>query len=138
MIDNGATIGGEENGGVIYGKHQYCRDGAMTVSLVLNLMASTNKKLSELISELPVYYLIKKKVERRVDWPSLARELKKGERVDETDGIKILKDDGWILIRPSGTEKILRIYAHSSDFELANKYCEQYIRKVNDIQDKLS
>ncbi|WP_048161650.1 phosphoglucosamine mutase [Thermoplasma acidophilum] len=137
MIQNGAVIGGEENGGVIYGKHQYCRDGAMTLSLMLDLMARSNRKISELIRELPPYFLEKRQIERTVDWGLLERELRKGEKVDTTDGIKIIKDDGWILIRPSGTEKILRVYAESTDMAMAKKYADQYVAKIRDLQEKL-
>ncbi|WP_237265256.1 phosphoglucosamine mutase [Thermoplasma sp. Kam2015] len=137
MIQNGAVIGGEENGGVIYGKHQYCRDGAMTLSLMLDLMARSNKKISELVRELPQYFLDKRQVERTVDWSRLQKELQKGEKVDLTDGVKILKEDGWILIRPSGTEKILRIYAESIDMSTAKKYADQYVAKIRDLQEKL-
>ncbi|WP_297025743.1 phosphoglucosamine mutase [Thermoplasma sp.] len=137
MIQNGAVIGGEENGGVIYGKHQYCRDGAMTLSLMLDLMARSNRKISELVRELPQYFLDKRQVERTVDWTLLERELRRGEKVDTTDGIKIMKEDGWILIRPSGTERILRIYAESTDMAAARHYADQYVSKIKDLQEKL-
>ncbi len=59
----GAKLGGEENGGIFYGAHQAVRDGAMATALILNIMAKTGKKLSELIEELPKYFIAKGKVE---------------------------------------------------------------------------
>jgi len=58
-----AKLGGEENGGVFYAPHQPVRDGAMTTALILDTMAKTEKKLSELLTELPIYYIEKDKVE---------------------------------------------------------------------------
>lgn len=62
MKELGAKLGGEENGGVFYGPHQPVRDGTMTVALILNIMAATGKKLSQLLDSLPQYYLKKSKI----------------------------------------------------------------------------
>lgn len=137
MISEKAKIGGEENGGVIYGKHQYCRDGAMTAALVLNLMAVRGKKVSELISELPDYTIVKKQAKLEMSWPELLEKLASHEAVgkaDFTDGIKIIRDDGWILVRPSGTEPIIRIYAQSKSKEVASDYCGEFVKIINGLQ----
>ncbi len=136
MIENNATIGGEENGGVIYGKHQYCRDGAMTMGLMLDLMASQNKKLSEFISEIPDYTIIKKSVPRNHEWEYIKNKLKddfSSKKIDETDGLKIYEDNGWVLIRPSGTEKIIRIYSESIKKEDAESYGNKYIDFIKNL-----
>ncbi|MGC8609059.1 MAG: phosphoglucosamine mutase [Thermoplasmata archaeon] len=135
MIENGAVIGGEENGGVIYGKHQYCRDGAMTVSLILESMARSEKKVSELIAELPQYSMEKLQIERKVEWEKIRNEIIKSQKADETDGIKINEKDGWVLIRPSGTEKIIRIYGESKDPERAKDIAERYFKMIEKIQE---
>ncbi len=136
MIENKATIGGEENGGIIYGKHQYCRDGAMTLSLMLNLMASQGKKLSDLLNEIPDYTIIKSSMERKRNWDDIKNDILKiikDKKIDETDGLKIYDDDGWVLIRPSGTEKIIRIYAESRNRKRAMELSDKYKAILNDL-----
>ena len=129
MINNRAVIGGEENGGIIYGKHQYCRDGAMTLSLMLNLLANENKKLSELLKDIPDYKMIKSSVERKREWNEIHNDLikkYKNKKMDFTDGVKIYDDNGWTLIRPSGTEKIIRIFSESKSMDDAAEYNREY------------
>jgi phosphomannomutase/phosphoglucomutase len=60
MKEVNAMLGGEENGGGFYGPHQAVRDGAMTTALILNIIAKTGKKLSELIAEQPQILLGKR------------------------------------------------------------------------------
>ncbi len=129
MIDNNVTIGGEENGGIIYGKHQYCRDGAMTMALMLDLLARENKPLSELLRDIPEYYMIKTSVPRKREWEEIKELITKkftGKMFDFTDGIKIYDTDGWTLIRPSGTEKIVRVFSESRKQETAKEYNKEY------------
>ncbi len=137
MISEKAMIGGEENGGVIYGKHQYCRDGAMTAALVLNLMAARGKKISELISELPDYTIIKKHTALKLPWPELLEKLSRHsavEKADFTDGLKVIRDNGWVLVRPSGTEPIIRVYGQSKSKEVAEKYCDEFVSILGELQ----
>ena len=118
MIDNRATLGGEENGGVIFGDHQYCRDGAMTAAYVLSIMSTTGKTLSSLLSEIKKYSIRKGSVHFTGDWNELSGHIERsmpGSRIDRTDGLKIFGDGGWALIRKSGTEPIVRIYAHAEN-----------------------
>ncbi len=136
MINNKAVIGGEENGGIIYGKHQYCRDGAMTLSLMLNLLANQNKKLSELLKEIPDYKMVKSSVERKKEWNEIYKDITekyKNKKMDFTDGIKIYDDNGWTLIRPSGTEKIIRIFSESKNMDDAVKYNNEYINYLKNL-----
>ncbi len=137
MILEEAAIGGEENGGVIYGAHQYCRDGAMTLGLVLSLMATTGKPISGLISELPDYTMSKNQVPLRMDREKLIKAVSEDSAVtkaDFTDGIKIIRDDGWVLVRPSGTEPIVRVYGQSRSADTARKYCDEFVSLVEKIQ----
>lgn len=137
MIEKKARIGGEENGGVIFSDHQYCRDGAMTAALFLNLMAESGKKASELIAVLPEYYLHKTSLKLRSDWQSVEEKFRgyiSGKKVDTTDGFKISEDGGWALIRPSGTEPIVRIYGQSSEKKQASEIADKYVRIIEGIQ----
>ena len=113
MILEKARLGGEENGGIIYGDHQYCRDGAMSLGIILHIMAETGKKLSELISELPEYVITRKAIRTEKPFNSISGNIEKhftGWSIDRTDGIKIRNGDKWILARPSGTEPIIRLF----------------------------
>ncbi|HYY47735.1 MAG TPA: phosphoglucosamine mutase [Thermoplasmata archaeon] len=117
MFESGAVFGGEENGGVIFPDHQVCRDGAMTAAKMLELVARAGRPLSALLADLPQYHIQKGKVEVPVDrreavLAGIVR-LAKGRKVDTTDGVKILESDGSVLVRPSGTEPIFRVYAES-------------------------
>ncbi len=127
MIENKAFIGGEENGGFIYGKHQYCRDGAMAVALMLDLMAREDKPLSEIISSVPRFYIIRESVKYGGNWPEVMEKIKghfKGWAFDHTDGIKAIMGEDWVLIRPSGTEPIIRIFGQSESMERAYQLAE--------------
>jgi phosphomannomutase/phosphoglucomutase len=119
MFESGATFGGEENGGVIFPDHQLCRDGAMAAAKMIELIAHAGKPLSALLAALPQYHIQKGKVEVPVEKREavLAQivKLAKGRKVDTTDGVKILESDGSVLVRPSGTEPIFRVYAESKD-----------------------
>ena len=126
-----SQLGGEENGGIFYGPHQAVRDGAMTTALLLNIMAETGKSLSTLVAEQPQYFIEKGKVEcpDEKKEPLLKKMLErvKGENISTIDGIKIwFKDSSAILIRPSGTEPVFRLYAEAKNQEKALKLVNDY------------
>jgi phosphomannomutase/phosphoglucomutase len=133
-----ANLGGEENGGIFYGPHQPVRDGAMSTALILQIMAKTGKKLSALIEELPEYFLEKTKVDCKEElketvMKALIKELK-GSNVNTIDGAKIwFGNNRSILIRPSGTEPIYRIYAEAKSEEKAKKLVAEYKKKLQAI-----
>ncbi len=136
MISRRARIGGEENGGIIFSDHQYCRDGAMAAALFLNLMAKTGKRPSELISSLDAYHLHRITVQLTRKWEDVESRFQEevsGMDIDRTDGFKIFLNDGWVLVRPSGTEPIVRIYGHSKKASRAREIAE----KFRDIIDRL-
>jgi phosphomannomutase/phosphoglucomutase len=122
MMEVGAVFGGEGNGGLIFPEHQYCRDGAMSCAKLLEIMAG-GKTLSEMAKSVPAYFNSKTKVEchdPRVIMEKLKAEVTTGSmKVDIMDGVKIWYEDGWVLIRPSGTEPIIRIFAESKTNERA-------------------
>jgi phosphomannomutase/phosphoglucomutase len=126
-----AKLGGEENGGVFYGPHQAVRDGAMTTALVLGLMAETGKTLSGLIAEQPQYFIEKGKVEcpeeKKEKLLEKLVEQVKGANVSTLDGVKVwFEDKSAILVRPSGTEPVYRLYAEAKSQEKALKLIADY------------
>ncbi len=136
MIEIGAMFGGEENGGLIFGRHQFCRDGAMGAAMMLNVMAETGKTLSQLESEIPRYALYKTKTHCPNDLKEKVLDglagLYRG-KIDRTDGLKVYTHDGWLLIRPSGTEPIYRIFAESKDMKTAKQMAEDGRKKIDEM-----
>jgi phosphomannomutase/phosphoglucomutase len=133
-----AKLGGEENGGIFYGPHQPVRDGAMSTALILDIMAKTGKKLSKLIGELPKYFIEKAKIdcpeELKQKVLEKLTEQTKGLNVNTIDGVKIwFKDKSAILIRPSGTEPIYRLYAEAKTQENAEKLTKKYCLELKRI-----
>jgi len=138
MKEVNAELGGEENGGVFYGPHQAVRDGAMTTSLILNIMAETGEKLSELVAEQPQYFIEKGKIDCPDDKKEILLqklyEQVKGENISTIDGVKIwFSDNSGILIRPSGTEPVFRLYAEAKNEEKALKLVEDYSSSLKKI-----
>lgn len=133
MIETGAIFGGEENGGLIFPEHQYCRDGAMTAAKVLEILAK-HGTLSDLLSDIPAYFLDKRKVPCPDSLKGYIlgkmKEMAEDNKVDETDGVKIYFDDGWTLIRPSGTEPLFRIFSEGRTEMAARNRGEYYERII--------
>jgi phosphomannomutase/phosphoglucomutase len=133
-----AKLGGEENGGIFYGPHQSVRDGAMSTALILDIMAKTDEKLSKLLDELPQYFIEKGKIECPEELKAKVLEKLvdqvKGLNISTIDGVKIwFEDKSAILIRPSGTEPIYRLYAEAKKGEKALKLVNEYSLKLKQI-----
>jgi phosphomannomutase/phosphoglucomutase len=138
MKEENANLGGEENGGVFYGPHQAVRDGAMTTVLLLSIMADTGKSLAQLIAEQPQYFIEKGKIECPDDKKAILQqkiyEQVKGENVSTIDGVKIwFSDASAILIRPSGTEPVFRLYAEAKNQQKALQLVEDYSARLKKI-----
>lgn len=134
MFETGAAFGGEENGGVIFPDHQFCRDGAMAAAKMLELLAHEGKPLSALVAELPQYHIKKASVavpaETRDAVLASLVELTKGRKIDATDGLKIVESDGAVLVRPSGTEPVFRVYAESRTRERAEALASEGVELI--------
>jgi phosphomannomutase/phosphoglucomutase len=133
-----AKLGGEENGGIFYGPHQPVRDGAMSTALILDIMAKTGKKLSALLGELPKYFIEKGKVECQEELKEKALkkliEETRGLNTNTLDGVKIwFEDKSGILIRPSGTEPIYRLYAEAKTHDKASQLVSEYTSRLRRI-----
>lgn len=130
----GAELGGEENGGVFYPAHQPVRDGAMTAAQIIEMIASEGKSLSQLVSELPTYFNTKVKVpvSQEKKEPILEALLNLTKDMDRItiDGVKIIRDDGWILIRPSGTEPLYRCFSEGKTQETSDHLNEEGVELI--------
>ncbi len=121
MKSRGAVFGGEENGGLIRPSFQLARDGAMTLASVLDLMARTERSLRELLGTIPRYSMVKESVPcpvhlREPVLERLGRTLERdSDRVVTIDGLKAYRQHGWVLLRPSGTEPIFRVFAEAKE-----------------------
>jgi len=128
MLKLNSIIGMEDNGGIFYGPHQPVRDGAMAAVLMLEILAKRDKPLSELVASLPRYHIIKE----RLDCPNERKQRVLEELLDATknynrttiDGVKVFFDDGSVLIRPSGTEAIYRVYAEAKEERRAREIAD--------------
>ncbi len=141
MIETRARFGGEENGGMIFPEMQYCRDGAMGMAKMLEIMAKTGKKMSELVAELPVYYQKKVSVscpnEKKERVLEALKNKYSGENVITIDGVKIMGDGWWVLIRPSGTEPIYRIYAEARSEDKLAEILERYEKELQEVVERV-
>ena len=136
MLSTDALIGFEENGGFMFGQHNQVRDGCMSLGLMLDLLATTNNTLFDEISNLPPSFTTKDKIKCSSDDAekiilSLKTEFPES---DTSDGIKITIDHkNWVMIRPSGTEPIIRIYAESESQEKLDALMIEFLQKVKSI-----
>ena len=134
MQAEGASIGGEESGGFAFGFHLPDRDGLLAALLLIDFTLHTGLTISELVAELENATGVWRS--RRIDLPlgperqiEVAERLSEGrwpkeigsipiDEVSDYDGIRLrLADGSWLLLRPSGTEPLIRLYAEAHDVE---------------------
>lgn len=138
MVEKGLKFGGEGNGGIMYGPHLEVRDGSMALALILEIIAKSGKPLSVLFAELPQYSQMKDRVacpeEMKEKTLEVLRESVDAPRVETIDGVKLGYPDGsWVLIRPSGTEPIFRLYAEAGSPERVDKLIGEHKELVESI-----
>jgi len=101
----------------------------MTSALLVDIMVKEGKSLSELVKELPVYYTTKRKmkipVEKMGFLMTTLLDMTKDQNRITIDGIKVFRDTGWILIRPSGTEPIYRCFSEGPTQEKSDTLCDE-------------
>ncbi len=136
LASEGGLMGFEENGGTMYPLHHPVRDAAMTTALVMEMLAAEGRSLSEIIdSYYPKTYTIKTKIpmprEKAIKALDIVKEHYKGNRIVDIDGVKILKEDSWLLVRPSGTEPVIRIMIEAKDESKAIDLLEEVKTLIN-------
>jgi phosphomannomutase len=136
MRQLGAIVGGEGNGGVIDPRVHYGRDSLVGIALILELMAKTGRKLSDLVAGLPVYVIRKTKVDldRAKTRELLARlgdEAEgEGAGMNTEDGLRLDWEDCWVHVRPSNTEPVVRVIAEAADEVRVGELVEKYVAKI--------
>ena len=137
LLSEGKQVifGGEGNGGLIYPNHQFCRDGGMTAAMMVNLLAMKKKPLSTLVDDLPPSVMLKHKFHTDKASAMLTAVGKKfsGDKITAVDGIRIDRTDVWALIRPSGTEPLVRLYIESTCEESARAFEDEILGVINPI-----
>src|SRR3989440_4605959 len=117
MQKQNAVIGGEGNGGVIYPRLNFARDSLVGMALILHLLARTGQTITELVSGLPRFAMIKEKMVCPSDKISAILKLLREEYatcpMDLRDGVKVSLSNGWFLVRGSNTEPIIRVIAEA-------------------------
>ncbi len=137
MIENNCIIGGEGNGGVIDLRVGPIRDSLAAIGLVLQLMSETGKKVSELVSEIGGYYMSKDKFtadrQQGQEIFHQAKETFQDAKLDSADGCRFDFEDGWLHIRASNTEPVMRLIVEARDKIAAQKYVDAVLK----IRDKV-
>jgi phosphoglucosamine mutase len=126
MVQNGYDLGGEQSGHIIFMKHATTGDGILTSLMLMGTMIETKRSLGSLADEMEVYPQVLKNV--RVTDKDMAEEnpaVQAAVRAAEEE----LGEDGRILVRPSGTEPLIRVMVEAASAEI----CEKYVKSVVDV-----
>jgi phosphoglucosamine mutase len=137
-----ATFGGEPCGAWIHPKYHYCPDGILSSTLLLQALEETNQNLSQFISKAPQYPLlrrnvacpnhIKSTVMKNVQ-KTLSKAFPKIKEQTKIDGIRITLKQGWLLIRPSGTEPLMRITVEAETKKAAQSIMNKAVKLINKL-----
>jgi len=129
-----AILGGEGNGGVILPSVCWVRDSLGAMALVLDLLAATRESLGTLVEQMPRYVMIKQKIDiPGGDAASLTARLNKhfaGARINSIDGVRADLDDGWVHVRPSNTEPVIRVIAEAQTKDRAQQLIDEAVSAI--------
>lgn len=143
MEQVGATLGGEGTGGVIYPEILHTADGITSIAAILQLLASSHRSMTDLVSLMPRYWMDKKKI----DTPSqdvadavldLALTAFANDDLDTTDGVKRVWDDKWVNIRKSGTEPVIRVFSEARSIQEAKNLCRSTVETLGRLEKRVT
>jgi phosphomannomutase len=134
-----AVIGGEGNGGVILPELHYGRDALVGIALFLTHLSYAGKQISTIRKTYPDYQMSKTKLARTADIDlekifAALRDKYRNEQINTEDGLKIDFEQGWVHLRPSNTEPIIRVYSESSSIVVAENLAKKIIQDINQIK----
>lgn len=134
MKARGAAIGGEGNGGVILPNLHYGRDALVGVAMILQYMAEEQKSLGELVDLMPSLFIAKMKTDIGDLNPDMLLEKMaqkyQHEKISTIDGVKIDFPEGWVHMRKSNTEPIIRVYAEAGSKQEANALGNRFMEEL--------
>ncbi len=138
MKEVGAVIGGEGNGGIIVPDLHYGRDSLAGIALFLSHFVNSGQTMSEMRAGYPNYEMAKNKVQLKPGMvpDDLIRKMQEkysNEEVNTIDGLKIDFEEGWVHLRKSNTEPIIRIYTESSTTESANSLAKRFEKEITEL-----
>ncbi|MGE0132174.1 MAG: phosphoglucosamine mutase [Blastocatellales bacterium] len=129
-----AVIGGEGNGGVIYPRVNFCRDSLVGMALILHLLAETGRSVTSLLSDLPRHKMVKEKLEcpssKIGEVLKMIRSEYADHQMDLRDGVKVKLANGWLHVRGSNTEPIIRLVAEAADEAQAREILGGVLQQV--------
>jgi phosphomannomutase/phosphoglucomutase len=132
--EHGGDLGGEETGSVIFPEWTLCREGMMTALKFIEALVQSGKTVSEFDRTLPQYFQIKQKTncpnEIKGQVLNMLSERFAQYKLNRIDGLRVDFDDGWLLLRPSGTEPIFRCFSEAKKFERAKELAELGMREL--------
>ena len=138
MKETNAVIGGEGNGGVIYPALHYGRDALVGIALFLTHLAKSGKTMSEMRAAYPQYHISKNRIELtpEINVDEVLSGIKQkyqNEQINDIDGVKIDFENGWVHLRKSNTEPIIRIYSEMKDKKSADELAEKIISDIKSL-----
>ncbi len=130
MLEVGAKYGGEGNGGVIYPEINFTRDSLTGVALILDLLTKEDRKLSEIVDELPKYYMMKEKIrwDKEIPVDEILEDFPDAD-INLEDGLWLGFEEGFLHVRKSNTEPVVRIICETSNLNLTKEIIEDIIKK---------
>jgi len=141
MKENKSVIGGEGNGGVIYPELHYGRDALVGVGLFLTFLAKSGLSCSGLRENYPKYHINKNKIQLtpEIDTDKLLEKLKSDYNdyyINDEDGVKIEFESGWVHLRKSNTEPIIRVYSEGNTKEIAEELAYGVMEDIKEMTNK--
>lgn len=138
MKEKNAIIGGEGNGGVILPELHYGRDALVGIALFLTYFAKMKMKMSDLKKSFPSYTISKNKLELEasINIDSVLEKMSdkyKSVTQNKLDGLKLDFENGWVHMRKSNTEPIIRIYAESENSKTANDLGKRFANELKSL-----
>ena len=138
MKEVGAVIGGEGNGGVILPDLHLGRDAPVGIALTLQHLLEFGGSLTDLYHSLPQYFMVKRKVQLGgIDLGEVMGRIEdryRHQNPDLTDGVKLLWEEGWVHLRKSNTEPVIRVIAEARTKEKAERTCEEFVKEIKGIE----
>lgn len=136
VADQGAVIGGDSYGCLVFPEHQFCSDGLMMLAKMLECIA-TSGPLSRQTEDMPSYFIERVDVECPEDSKNeLIQRFKEScgdVRLDTTDGVKMYTADGWVLVRPAEMRSMIRVYAQAMDPIVASQRASDVAKSIGSL-----